>query len=98
MSACDRVSSVTDDDLTRLAPLADPVRRALYDLLVARPDPVDRDEAAAAAGIGRPLAAFHLDRLAAAGLLDVEFHRRTGRTGPGAGRAGEVYTRAHGRR
>ncbi len=85
---------MTDDDLTRLAPLADPVRRALYDLVVARPDPVDRDAAAAAAGIGRPLAAFHLDRLAAAGLLDVEFHRRSGRTGPGAGRPAKFYRRA----
>src|SRR4029078_1457038 len=102
-----RLSSVTDDDLTRLAPLADPVRRALYDLIVARPDPVDRDAAAAAAGlgrargepaaaqgIGRPLAAFHLDPLAAAGLLDVEFHRRSGRTGPGAGRPAKFYRRA----
>src|SRR5581483_5826850 len=53
--------------------------------------PVDRDEAAAAVGIGRPLAAFHLDRLADAGLLAVEYRRRTGRSGPGAGRPAKFY-------
>jgi len=92
----DRVSGVIDDSLDRLAPLADPVRRALYDFVVAEDGPVDRDAAAAGAGIGRPLAAFHLDRLAAAGLLDVEYHRRNGRSGPGAGRPAKYYTLARG--
>ena len=41
--------------------------------------------------IRRPLAAFHLDRLAADGLLDVEYRRLTGRTGPGAGRPAKLY-------
>lgn len=88
---------MTDDALDRLAPLADPVRRLLYDYVVAQPDAVDRDAAAAGVGIGRPLAAFHLDRLAAAGLLDVEYHRRSGRTGPGAGRPAKFYRRARNR-
>jgi predicted ArsR family transcriptional regulator len=86
-----------DDALDRLAPLADPVRRALYAYVADQPAPVDRDAAALGVGIGRPLAAFHLDRLAAAGLLDVEFHRRSGRTGPGAGRPAKFYRRARGR-
>ncbi len=86
-----------DDALDRLAPLADPVRRALYAFVADQPAPVDRDAAALGVGIGRPLAAFHLDRLAAAGLLDVEFHRRSGRTGPGAGRPAKFYRRARGR-
>jgi predicted ArsR family transcriptional regulator len=43
--------------------------------------------------VGRPLAAFHLDRLAAAGLLEVEYHRRSGRVGPGAGRPAKFYRR-----
>jgi predicted ArsR family transcriptional regulator len=87
---------VTDDPFDRLAPLADPVRRALYDFVVAQPGSVDRDAAAAGAGVGRPLAAFHLDRLAAAGLLDVAYRRRNGRSGPGAGRPAKFYSQARG--
>jgi predicted ArsR family transcriptional regulator len=43
--------------------------------------------------VGRALAAFHLDRLVAAGLLGVTFRRRSGRTGPGAGRPAKFYQR-----
>jgi predicted ArsR family transcriptional regulator len=81
-------------DLDRLAALAEPVRRRLYEFVVGQAEPVDRDAAAVGAGIGRPLAAFHLDRLAEAGLLDVTFRRRSGRTGPGAGRPAKFYARA----
>lgn len=84
------------DPFATAALLNEPARRALYEFVVGRDDAVDRDEAAAAAGIGRPLAAFHLDRLAAAGLLDVEYRRRSGRTGPGAGRPAKLYRRARG--
>jgi predicted ArsR family transcriptional regulator len=55
---------------------------------------VSRDQAAAETGMSRGLAAFHLDRLAEAGLLEVEFRRLTGRTGPGAGRPAKLYKRA----
>src|SRR6185436_682791 len=97
-ATCDRVrDTMTDDALDRLAPLADPVRRSLYAFVVAQPEAVDRDTAAAGVGIGRPLAAFHLDRLAAAGLLEVEYHRRSGRSGPGAGRPAKFYRRQRGR-
>jgi predicted ArsR family transcriptional regulator len=82
------------DPIDQLGVLAELVRRRLYDHVVAQVEAVDRDAAAAAVGIGRPLAAFHLDRLAEAGLLDVEFHRRSGRTGPGAGRPAKFYRRA----
>jgi predicted ArsR family transcriptional regulator len=81
-------------DLASVAPLADAVRRRLYEYVVGQGVPVDRDGAAAGVGIRRPLAAFHLDRLAEAGLLDVEFHRRSGRTGPGAGRPAKFYRRS----
>ena len=81
-------------DLDRLAALTEPVRRRLYEFVVAQAEPVDRDGAAAGAGVGRPLAAFHLDRLAEAGLLDVTYRRRSGRTGPGAGRPAKFYARA----
>jgi len=80
--------------LDKLAVLAEPIRRRLYEYVVANGLPVDRDEAALALQIGRPLAAFHLDRLVDGGLLEVEFHRRSGRTGPGAGRPAKFYRRA----
>jgi predicted ArsR family transcriptional regulator len=82
------------EPLDRLAVLAGPVRRRLYEYVAGQAVPVDRDEAALALGIGRPLAAFHLDRLVEGGLLDAEFHRRSGRTGPGAGRPAKFYRRA----
>ena len=55
-------------DLAVAALLTDELRGRLY-RLVRRQHPVSRDEAAAAAGISRGLAAFHLDKLVAAGLL-----------------------------
>jgi predicted ArsR family transcriptional regulator len=57
-------------------------------------DPVGRDAVAARVGVGRTLAAFHLDKLAAAGLLTISFARPPGRTGPGAGRPAKLYRRA----
>src|SRR3954452_7861386 len=80
-----------DPALARAALLLEPVRRRLYEFVAEQPGAVDRDGAAAGVGIGRPLAAFHLDRLAEAGLLDVEFRRRSGRSGPGAGRPAKFY-------
>lgn len=78
-------------DIAAVAALADPVRRALYEHVVAQPDAIGRDQAAAAVGIGRPLAAFHLDRLVRDGLLEAGYRRLGGRTGPGAGRPSKVY-------
>jgi predicted ArsR family transcriptional regulator len=74
--------------------LEDPVRRRLYDIVSSRPEPVGRDEAAAAAGIGRPLAAYHLDKLVESGLLAVTYQRLGERTGPGAGRPAKLYARS----
>jgi predicted ArsR family transcriptional regulator len=81
-------------DLDDLAVLAEPIRRALYEYVVAQPEPVGRDAAATALGIGRPLAVFHLDRLVEAGLLETSFRRLSGRTGPGAGRPAKLYGRS----
>jgi predicted ArsR family transcriptional regulator len=83
-----------DDPIDSVAALAEPTRRALYDLVAASTEAVGRDDAAAASGISRELAAFHLDRLVEAGLLQTEFRRRSGRTGPGAGRPAKLYRRA----
>ncbi|MGH8866895.1 MAG: helix-turn-helix transcriptional regulator [Actinomycetes bacterium] len=78
----------------RLASLAEPVRLDLYRFVCAQHEPVGRDAAAQAVGIGRSLAAHHLDRLADDGLLEVEYRRLTGRTGPGAGRPAKLYRRS----
>jgi predicted ArsR family transcriptional regulator len=77
-----------------VAALAEPTRRRVYDHVVRSPEPVGRDDAAAAVGVPRPTAAFHLDRLVADGLLDVHYERRSGRSGPGAGRPAKLYRRA----
>ena len=82
------------DGVEAAAALAEPTRRRLYDFVVRVGHPVGRDEAAAAVDVPRQTAAFHLDRLAAEGLLDVRFERRTGRVGPGAGRPAKLYTRS----
>jgi predicted ArsR family transcriptional regulator len=55
---------------------------------------VGRDEAAAAAGVGRALAVYHLDKLVEAGLLTASYQRPPGRNGPGAGRPAKLYTRS----
>jgi predicted ArsR family transcriptional regulator len=86
-----------DDRSSRVAAvaaLAEPTRRRLYDHVAGQPGPVSRDEAAAAVAVARATAAFHLDRLVDDGLLEVHFERRTGRTGPGAGRPSKLYRRA----
>src|SRR5919206_5136836 len=77
--------------ISAIAALNEPIRRALYTYLLERPDPVGRDEAAEAVGITRDLAAFHLDKLLEEGLLDVEYRRISGRSGPGAGRPAKLY-------
>jgi predicted ArsR family transcriptional regulator len=81
-------------EISVVAVLGDPVRRRLYEYVAAQRHGVSRNEAAQAVGIQRTLAAFHLDRLAEAGLVSVTFRRPEGRTGPGAGRPAKLYQRA----
>ena len=82
------------DDVAGLAALVEPVRRRLYRYVARSPEPVGREQAAAALDLPVHTAKFHLDRLVDDGLLDVEFRRLTGRTGPGAGRPAKLYRRA----
>src|SRR5689334_22236948 len=85
------------DDLAALSGLVhldDPLRRRLYEYVADSDGPVSQDQAAAVTGIGRSLAAYHLDKLADAGLLTVGYQRLTGRNGPGAGRPAKLYTRS----
>jgi predicted ArsR family transcriptional regulator len=71
--------------------LAEPTRRRVYDAVRVSRSPVTRDQVAEQIGISRTLAAFHLDQLAEAQLLDVSFARPAGRGGPGAGRPAKRY-------
>jgi predicted ArsR family transcriptional regulator len=83
-----------EQGVAALHALHDPVRRSLYRYVSAQPHEVGREEAARAVGVQRGLAAFHLDKLVDAGLLEVSAVRRVGkRSGPGAGRPARLYRR-----
>ena len=81
-------------DAAIAAVLADPVRRNLYDWIRRAPVPVTTDQAAAALGLPRSTAGFHLDRLVRDGALTVEHRKATGRAGPGSGRPAKFYAPA----
>jgi predicted ArsR family transcriptional regulator len=80
-----------DRRIAAVAALDQPLRRDLYRLLAGAPGWTTRDDAAAALDIPRSVAAFHLDKLADAGVVEVRFERVGGRTGPGAGRPSKLY-------
>jgi predicted ArsR family transcriptional regulator len=80
--------------IDRLGPLQDPVRRAIYFFVAEQAESVSREQAARGVGVTRALAAFHLDRLVAGGLLTATYKRLSGRTGPGAGRPSKLYRRS----
>ncbi|MGN6331441.1 MAG: helix-turn-helix transcriptional regulator [Motilibacteraceae bacterium] len=71
--------------------LTEPTRRQVLEVVRAARAACTRDEVASACGISRRLAAFHLDQLAEAGLLEVDYARPPGRSGPGAGRPAKRY-------
>jgi len=74
--------------------LAEPNRLALYRYVVATGIPVGREQAAEAVDLPLHTVKFHLDRLVEEGLLEAEYRRLSGRTGPGAGRPSKLYRRA----
>jgi predicted ArsR family transcriptional regulator len=82
-----------DRNVSGIGVLADSVRRRLYRFVCSQDQPVSRDQAAQAVGVARHKAKFHLDRLEAEGLLEADYVRLTGRTGPGAGRPAKRYRR-----
>src|SRR3954462_4119447 len=77
-----------------IASLGEPVRLRLYRYVVCQAEPVSRDQAAGGIGVAHHVAKFHLDKLCEDGLLEVEYRRPDGRTGPGAGRPAKFYRRA----
>ncbi|KIH97124.1 hypothetical protein LP52_20595 [Streptomonospora alba] len=85
---------MTGSGIDALSVLAEPLRRRLYDYVARRGDEVTRTEAAEAVGARRNLAAFHLDKLVEAGLLEVDRRKVSGREGPGSGRPAKLYRRS----
>lgn len=82
------------DPVAAVAALDEPNRRRLYDFVVRQNAPISKDEAARAVELPRTTAAFHLDKLVELGLLSVVHERRSGRSGPGAGRPAKLYRRS----
>ena len=83
------MSNVTSDPAIRaVAALDDDLRRGMYAFIRTARRPVTRDEAAAAVGISRKLAAFHLDKLVDAGVLQADYQATGVRR---VGRAPKVY-------
>src|SRR5262245_20355969 len=77
-----------------LEAVGDPTLRAALRFVRSRRSPVSADELAAAESVHRNVARSRLERLEGAGLLVSGFERRSGRTGPGAGRPAKVYSPA----
>jgi predicted ArsR family transcriptional regulator len=88
--------SRNEADLASVSSLDEPVRGRLYAFVSTSSEPVGRDEAATAVGIGRALAVYHLDKLVESGLLTASYRRPPGRGGPGAGRPAKIYARSGG--
>ena len=65
------VSSSALDPVAVIGVLGDQLRRRLYNFVREQQAPVSRDAASQEAGVSRKLAAFHLDKLVDAGLLQV---------------------------
>jgi predicted ArsR family transcriptional regulator len=77
-----------------LSTLLEPTRRRLYRHVASRRRLITRDDAADSLGITRAAAAFHLDRLVAAGLLRAQYSRLSGGPALGAGRPSKLYGRS----
>jgi len=78
------------DAVRAVAALEEPQRARVYRVVRDAPAPITREDVAAAVGISRKLAAFHLDRLVAVGLLEGSFERPAGVTAR-IGRAPKRY-------
>ncbi len=82
------------DQIAGVGALVEPARRALYQYVAAQAEAVSREQAASAVGLPVHSVKFHLDRMVDDGLLDVEYRRLSGRSGPGAGRPSKLYRRS----
>jgi predicted ArsR family transcriptional regulator len=75
-----------------LTGIGQPELREIVLFARAQSRPISADDVAAEFGIHRSVARGRLDRLADTGLLSVSFERRSGRSGPGAGRPAKLYS------
>lgn len=82
------------DQWALLETLSEPKRRAVYEAVGAADEPRTRDEVAQATGISRALAAFHLDKLVEAGLLEASTRAPVGRRKAKIGRPAKRYRRS----
>jgi predicted ArsR family transcriptional regulator len=64
--------------LATLAALGDALRRRMFEFIRQERRPVTREEVADSVGISRKLAAFHLDKMVAAGLLHARYESPAG--------------------
>ena len=74
--------------------VGDPELRATLLVVRGEEHAVTADDVAAARGVHRNVARGQLERLARAGLVETSFARRSGRSGPGAGRPAKLYRAA----
>jgi predicted ArsR family transcriptional regulator len=81
---------IADDPWTGVTVLADESRRVLYEYVRRAGHAVSRDEAGAATGMSRGLAAFHLDKLVDVGLLRARYEAPAG-TPRRRGRSPKLY-------
>jgi predicted ArsR family transcriptional regulator len=82
------------DDAAQQTVLDDPVRRALYRLILEADAPISRNEAAEALGLPVSTVTAHLARMAHDGALITTSRRASGRSGPGSGRPTVFYAPA----
>jgi predicted ArsR family transcriptional regulator len=80
--------------MDRLDVLGDPGLRSTVLLVRAAPKPLTADDVAERLDVSRSVARWRLERLVEGGLVEVEFERRSGRSGPGAGRPAKTYAAA----
>lgn len=90
------MSDSRTEQISAVAAMSDPQRRALFEFVSRSENPVSREDAARTLGMPRSTAAFHLDRLVDEGVLEADFKRLSGKTGPGSGRPSKLYRRAGG--
>ncbi|MEJ7774103.1 MAG: helix-turn-helix domain-containing protein [Nocardioidaceae bacterium] len=82
------------DQWALVGALSEPQRRAVYEAVADEPQPVTREHVADTARISRSLAAFHLDKLVAAGLLEVDHQPSADRRQRKIGRPAKRYRRS----
>lgn len=86
--------TIGQDQWALVGALSEPQRRAVYEAVCHEAQPVTREQVASQAAISRSLAAFHLDKLVDAGLLEVDHRPPPDRRRPKIGRPAKRYRRS----